>query len=130
MTWIKTILPDQANGPLQEIYRSIYDLYPPEYLTEVPAVTRLDGTAADTGTIYYARGSHAWGQLPTGDTFHAPDDWLGWMNEVRPEGLETEMVPIEVRTHSVETPDGSYRAVLQVTELDRQRYIDKSWRVR
>ena len=32
----------------------------------------LDETAADTGTIYYARGSHAWGQLPTGDTFHAP----------------------------------------------------------
>ena len=44
----------------------------------------LDETAADTGTIYYARGSHPWGQLPTGDTFHAPDDWLGWMNEVRP----------------------------------------------
>ena len=28
----------------------------------------LDETAADTGTIYYARGSHAWGALPTGDT--------------------------------------------------------------
>ena len=34
----------------------------------------LDETAADTGTIYYARGSHAWGQLPTGDTFHAPEE--------------------------------------------------------
>ena len=56
----------------------------------------LDETAADTGTIYYARGSHAWGQLPTGDTFHAPDDWLGWMNEVRPPDVEAEMVPIEV----------------------------------
>jgi ectoine hydroxylase-related dioxygenase (phytanoyl-CoA dioxygenase family) len=56
----------------------------------------LDETAADTGTIYYARGSHAWGRLPTGDTFHAPDDWLGWMNEVRPPEIEAEMVPIEV----------------------------------
>ena len=50
----------------------------------------LDETAADTGTIYYARGSHAWGQLPTGDTFHAPEDWLGWMREVQPAGVETE----------------------------------------
>jgi len=56
----------------------------------------LDETAADTGTIYYARGSHAWGQLPTGDTFHAPEDWLGWMHEVRPPGVQPDMVPIEV----------------------------------
>ena len=56
----------------------------------------LDETAADTGTIYYARGSHAWGQLPTGDTFHAPEDWLGWMHEVRPPDVEADMVPIEV----------------------------------
>jgi phytanoyl-CoA hydroxylase len=56
----------------------------------------LDETAADTGTIYYARGSHAWGRLPTGDTFHAPEDWLGWMHEVRPPDVEAEMVPIEV----------------------------------
>ena len=27
-------------------------------------------------------------------------------------------------------PDGSYRAAIQVTELERQRYVDKSWRVR
>lgn len=44
MTWIKTIPPDQADAPLQEIYRRLYALYPPEYLTEVPAVTRPDGT--------------------------------------------------------------------------------------
>src|SRR4029077_17296931 len=48
------------------------------------------------GTIYYARGSHAWGPLPTGDTFHAPEDWLGWMHEVRPPDVEADMVPIEV----------------------------------
>jgi hypothetical protein len=39
-------------------------------------------------------------------------------------------VPIEVRTYFVETADGSYRATLQLTELDRQRYVDKSWRIR
>ena len=37
----------------------------------------LDETAADTGTIYYARGSHAWGRCRRADTFHAPEDWLG-----------------------------------------------------
>jgi hypothetical protein len=39
-------------------------------------------------------------------------------------------VPVEVRTYFVETPDGGYRAALQVTGLERQRYIDKSWRIR
>ena len=37
----------------------------------------LDDTAADTGTIYYARGSHRWPHAPLDGTFHAPDDWLG-----------------------------------------------------
>ena len=36
----------------------------------------LDDTAADTGTIYYVRGSHGWPHAPLGGTFHAPDDWL------------------------------------------------------
>jgi len=52
------------------------------------------------------------------------------LSEALVDGPDEEMVPIEVRTHSVETPDGSYRAMLQITELDRQRYIDKSWRAR
>lgn len=34
----------------------------------------LDDTAADTGTIYYVRGSHRWPHAPMGGTFHAPDD--------------------------------------------------------
>jgi len=38
-------------------------------------------------------------------------------------------VPVQVRTYFAETADG-YRAALQVTELGRQRYIDKSWRMR
>jgi hypothetical protein len=39
-------------------------------------------------------------------------------------------VPIQVRTLFAETADGGYRAALQITELGRQRYIDKSWRMR
>ena len=34
----------------------------------------LDDTAADTGTIYYVRGSHQWPHAPMGGTFPAPDD--------------------------------------------------------
>ena len=45
MTWIATIAPAQADSGLQEVYRRLSALYPPEYLTEVPAVTRADGTA-------------------------------------------------------------------------------------
>jgi predicted AlkP superfamily pyrophosphatase or phosphodiesterase len=52
------------------------------------------------------------------------------LREAFVDGPDEEQVPLEVRTHTVETPDGSYRAMLQTTELDRQRYIDKSWRVR
>jgi hypothetical protein len=45
MTWIATIPPAQADSGLREIYQRLLALYPPEYLTEVPAVTRADGTA-------------------------------------------------------------------------------------
>jgi arylsulfatase A-like enzyme len=45
-------------------------------------------------------------------------------------GPDEEQVPIQVRTYFVKSPDDAYRAALQVTELDRQRYIDKSWRMR
>jgi len=38
-------------------------------------------------------------------------------------------VPIQVRTDVVKSDDDSYRAALQITELDRQRYVDKSWRM-
>jgi len=46
------------------------------------------------------------------------------------EGPDEEQVPIEVRTHFVETADGNYRAAIEVTEFGRQRHIDKSWRIR
>jgi ectoine hydroxylase-related dioxygenase (phytanoyl-CoA dioxygenase family) len=56
----------------------------------------LDDTSADSGTIYYIRGSNHWPQFPVGGTFHAPDDWLGYVKEVVPDGVEVEAVPIEV----------------------------------
>jgi arylsulfatase A-like enzyme len=52
------------------------------------------------------------------------------LREAFADGPDEEQVPIEVRTYFAETADGSYRAALQVTELDRQRYVDKSWRIR
>jgi hypothetical protein len=52
------------------------------------------------------------------------------LSEAFADGPDEEQVPIQVRTYFVEMADGSYRAALQVTELDRQRYIDKSWRIR
>ncbi len=45
MTWIRTIPPADADGPLREIYQKLYAAYPADYVAEVPAVTRPDGTA-------------------------------------------------------------------------------------
>jgi hypothetical protein len=39
-------------------------------------------------------------------------------------------VPTQTITHVVATPDGKYRAAIQVSEVGTQRYIDKSWRMR
>ena len=44
-------------------------------------------------------------------------------------GPDEEQIPTETRTFSTET-DGGYTAVIQVSNLGSQRYIDKSWRVR
>ena len=52
------------------------------------------------------------------------------LSEAFADGPDEEKVAVQVRTHFVETPDGTYRAALQVTEVDRQRYVDKSWRIR
>jgi hypothetical protein len=50
------------------------------------------------------------------------------LSEAFADGPDEEQVPIQVRTYFVKSDEGDYRAALQVTELDRQRYIDKSWR--
>jgi arylsulfatase A-like enzyme len=52
------------------------------------------------------------------------------LSEAFANGPDSEQVPVQVRTHIVETADGSYRGALQVTELGRQLYIDKGWRIR
>jgi predicted AlkP superfamily pyrophosphatase or phosphodiesterase len=44
-------------------------------------------------------------------------------------GPDLEQVPVVTHTLLVETPDGRYRAALQVSEVAHQRYIDKSWRL-
>ena len=43
MTWIKTIPPAEAGPALRACYEAVYQLYPPEYEGEVPAVRRPDG---------------------------------------------------------------------------------------
>ena len=66
----------------------------------------LDDTAADTGTIYYVRGSHRWPHAAPGGTFHAPDDWLGHVRASLPAETELELVPIEVPAGGAAFHDG------------------------
>jgi phytanoyl-CoA hydroxylase len=66
----------------------------------------LDDTAADTGTIYYVRGSHRWAHGPLGGTFHAPEDWLAHVREAMPSDSELELVPIEVPAGGAAFHDG------------------------
>jgi ectoine hydroxylase-related dioxygenase (phytanoyl-CoA dioxygenase family) len=66
----------------------------------------LDDTAADTGTIYYVRGSNSWPHAPLGGTFHAPDDWLAHVREAKPAEAELELVPIEVPAGGAAIHDG------------------------
>jgi ectoine hydroxylase-related dioxygenase (phytanoyl-CoA dioxygenase family) len=66
----------------------------------------LDDTSADAGTIYYVRGSSHWTRFPVGGTFHAPDDWLGYVRQVAPEGEDIELVPIEVPAGGAAFHDG------------------------
>jgi ectoine hydroxylase-related dioxygenase (phytanoyl-CoA dioxygenase family) len=66
----------------------------------------LDDTAADTGTIYYVRGSHLWPHGPLGGEFHAPDDWLAHVCSSMPPGVELELIPIEVPAGGAAFHDG------------------------
>lgn len=66
----------------------------------------LDDTAADSGTIYYVRGSHRWPHSPLGGRFHAPDDWLAHVREAMPPEAQLELVPIEVPAGGAAFHDG------------------------
>ena len=52
------------------------------------------------------------------------------LREAFVDGPDEEQVPVQVKTYFVKSADGDYRAALQITELDSQRYVDKSWRMR
>ena len=52
------------------------------------------------------------------------------ITEAFADGPDPEQVPVQTITHVVATPDGKYRAAIQVSEVGAQRYIDKSWRIR
>jgi arylsulfatase A-like enzyme len=52
------------------------------------------------------------------------------ITEAFADGPDPEQVPVQTTTHVTATPDGKYRAAIQVSEVGTQRYIDKSWRIR
>ncbi len=52
------------------------------------------------------------------------------LREALADGPDEEQVAVETRTYTVATADGAYRAALQLTDLGRHRYVDKSWRMK
>jgi len=66
----------------------------------------LDDTRADTGTIFYVKGSNHWPHARLGGEFHAPGDWLAHARASMPEGAELELVPIEVPAGGAAFHDG------------------------
>ena len=66
----------------------------------------LDDTRADSGTIFYVRGSNHWPRAEKGGEFHAPGDWLAHVKDTLPEGEELELVPIEVPAGGAAFHDG------------------------
>src|SRR4051812_17453991 len=82
----------------------------------------LDDTAADSGTIYYVRGSNHWPHAGLGGEFHAPDDWLAHVRAAMPAGAELELVPIEVPAGGAAFHDGwTFHGSPPNERLDRER---------
>ena len=82
----------------------------------------LDDTRADTGTIYYARGSNHWPHAPLGGQFHAPDEWLGHVRQSIPPWAELELVPIEVPAGGAAFHDGwTFHGSPPNARADRER---------
>ena len=52
------------------------------------------------------------------------------LREALVDGPDEEQVPVETRVHTTEAGAGAYRAVVQISEVDGRRYVDKGWRVR
>jgi arylsulfatase A-like enzyme len=72
----------------------------------VPTILALKGIAA--GTSYDGR---VWREALLG-------------------GPDEEQIPVETRVLTTEARRGDYRAAIQVSTVEHQRYIDKSWRMR
>jgi ectoine hydroxylase-related dioxygenase (phytanoyl-CoA dioxygenase family) len=69
-------------------------LLPPQMIT---CWIALDDTAAEAGTLTYARGSHRWPRSPENrGEFHAPDDWLEPVRRSQPDGEALELVNVVV----------------------------------
>ena len=70
-------------------------LVPPEMIT---CWIALDDTAAQSGTITYAAGSHRWPRSAENrGEFHAPPDWLAPVRRACPADEEPRLVPVAVR---------------------------------
>jgi ectoine hydroxylase-related dioxygenase (phytanoyl-CoA dioxygenase family) len=82
----------------------------------------LDDTSADTGTIFYVRGSNHWPHARLGGEFHAPDDWLAHARDSMPSGEDLELVPIEVPAGGAAFHDGwTFHGSPQNERPDRER---------
>lgn len=44
-------------------------------------------------------------------------------------GPDEEQVKVKTRVFSTKANQGRYRAAIQVSEVENQRYVDKSWRI-
>lgn len=52
------------------------------------------------------------------------------ITEALVDGPDEEKVPVQTTVYYAMTPDGTYRAAIQVSEAGGERYLDKSWRIR
>jgi hypothetical protein len=52
------------------------------------------------------------------------------LHEALAGGPDEEQVVVDTRAYAVEAGAGAYRAVVQISEVDGRRYVDKGWRVR
>jgi len=51
------------------------------------------------------------------------------LREALVDGPDEEQVPVQTRLHTAEAGAGRYRAVVQISEVDGVRYVDKGWRI-
>jgi arylsulfatase A-like enzyme len=113
---------------------------------------RVTGSASDHGSMspWTVRNTMiAWGpafkrgvtvRVPAGNVDVAPTilalhgiDAAGLdgrvLREALADGPDEEQVTIETRTYTTEAAGGTYRAILQMSDVAGRRYVDKSWRL-